>query len=337
MSALASKFVERCYAGEADLAAIADLINTCKTADHLDGWVSVESLQHNFEDPNFHPDRDLRLWENEAKQVCGYAGLYLAKHDSPTHSIAADGHHGWLFFYIHPDHRNGELEHQILSWAEDHIQAIGRKWQLPVFKVREGCRDDQAYQQALLTQAGFTVERCFYRLERSLLDPIPQPQFPAGFSVRPLQGMEEVPAWIEMFNQSFVDHWSFEPETLEYRQHWMNQPSYNAEMDRVAIAPDGALAAFSYSSIDHQENTRTGRQEGWVNLLGTRRGFRNMGLGRAMLLTALQDLKSRGMDTALLGVDSDNPSGALRLYESVGFRKRYTFLTYGKDVVISGA
>jgi ribosomal protein S18 acetylase RimI-like enzyme len=139
-----------------------------------------------------------------------------------------------------------------------------------------------------------------------------------------------------MFNQSFVDHWSFESETLEYRLHWMNEPSYNAEMDLVAIAPDGTFAAFAYSSIDLEENTRTGCQEGWVNLLGTRRGFRKMGLGRAMLLTALQSLKSSGMEMALLGVDSENPSGALRLYQSVGFRKRYTFLTYGKDVVISG-
>lgn len=336
MFVLASKLIERSYAGETDLVAIADLINTCKIADHLDGGVLVESLKHDFDDPDFNPNRDVRLWENEAGQVYGYAGLYLAKHDSPTDSIASDGHHGWLFFYIHPDRRNGKLEHQILSWAEDHIQAIGQEWQLPVFKVRAGSRNDQSHQQALLTQAGFTVDRYFYRMERSLLNSIPQPQFPAGFSLRPLQDIQELPVWIEMFNQSFVDHWSFEPETLEYRQHWMEQPSYEAEMDLVAIAPDGTFAAFCYSSIDRQENSRTGCQEGWVNLLGTRRGFRKMGLGRAMLLTALQSLKSRGMETALLGVDSENPSGALRLYESVDFRKRYTFLTYGKDVVISG-
>ena len=29
---------------------------------------------------------------------------------------------------------------------------------------------------------------------------------------------------------------------------------------------------------------RTGHNEGWIGILGTRRGFRKMGLGRAMLL-----------------------------------------------------
>jgi GNAT superfamily N-acetyltransferase len=239
-----------------------------------------------------------------------------------------------LFFYIHPDYRSGELDCQILSWAEQHIQILGRAWQLPTFKVRAGARDDQLHQQAMLTGAGCVVDRYFYTMERSLLEPIPQPQFPAGFSVRSLQGLEEVPAWIEMFNQSFVDHWGFEPETLEHHQHWMQEPTYEAEMDQVAIAPDGTFAAFSYSAIDREENARTGRLEGWVGLLGTRRGFRQIGLGRAMLLTGLHLLQARGMEMALLGVDSENPSGALRLYQSVGFQKRYTFLTFGKEIEI---
>ena len=38
-----------------------------------------------------------------------------------------------------------------------------------------------------------------------------------------------------------------------------------------------------------------------------------------MLLKGMRLLKDEGMDTAVLGVDAENPSGALRLYESVGF------------------
>jgi mycothiol synthase len=332
MIALATTFVERSYWGEADLAAIAHLINTCKTADHLDGFVSAETLEHDFADPEFNPNRDVQLWE-EAGHLIGYAGFSMTQNPS---AIATDGHHGWLFFYIHPDYRNSNLGQRILNWAEQHIQRMGREWQLQVFKVREGLRDDQSYKQVLLTQAGFTIDRYFYRMQRSLLAPIPQPELPAGFTIRALQGVDEVPAWNEMFNQSFVDHWSFEPETLEYRLHWMQQPTYEAELDQIAIAPDGTFAAFSYSSIDRKENARAGCLEGWVNLLGTRRGFRQMGLGRAMLLTGLYLLKARGMETALLGVDSENPSGALRLYQSVGFQKRYTFLTYGKEIEIRG-
>ncbi|MGL5063733.1 MAG: GNAT family N-acetyltransferase, partial [Microcoleus sp.] len=80
------------------------------------------------------------------------------------------------------------------------------------------------------------------------------------------------------------------------------------------------------------ENDRTGRNEGWIGVLGTRRGFRKLGLGRAMLLAGLQRLKAAGVDTAILGVDAENPSGALRLYESTGFRKIRNSISYVKDV-----
>jgi ribosomal protein S18 acetylase RimI-like enzyme len=73
-------------------------------------------------------------------------------------------------------------------------------------------------------------------------------------------------------------------------------------------------------------------QDGWIADLGTRRGFRKMGLGRAMLLTGLHQLRAKGMETALLGVDSENPSSAMGLYESVGFRKRHTIVSHLKII-----
>jgi ribosomal protein S18 acetylase RimI-like enzyme len=67
-------------------------------------------------------------------------------------------------------------------------------------------------------------------------------------------------------------------------------------------------------------------------VLGTRRGFRGRGLGRAMLLSGLSQLKQSGVETALLGVDSQNPSGALQLYKSVGFSQRDVSTTFSKSV-----
>lgn len=62
--------------------------------------------------------------------------------------------------------------------------------------------------------------------------------------------------------------------------------------------------------------------------LGMRRSFRSMGL----LLAGMRRLKAVGMDTTKLGVDAENRLGAGRLYESVGFRKIYTQISYVKDV-----
>lgn len=77
---------------------------------------------------------------------------------------------------------------------------------------------------------------------------------------------------------------------------------------------------------------RTGRNEGFVLGLGTHPSFRKQGLGRALLLTGLERLKVAGVDSALISVDAENPSGALRLYEAVGFRTFETWIMFSRSV-----
>ncbi|MDX2239814.1 MAG: GNAT family N-acetyltransferase [Leptolyngbyaceae cyanobacterium bins.302] len=323
MTALLSTFKARSYAGEVDLPAIAELINFCKTADNQDGLVTVDELRDDYADPDFDVDRDLRLWTNATGALCAVASCWFPE--------PAEVKNGYFGFSIHPSAREQGIEEDIFSWAEALVKDLAQAHQRPA-RLRTGARDDYAFRLNWLTRKGFTSDRTFYQMMRSLSEPIPQPQLPDGFTIRPLQGEAEVAAWVEMFNQSFIDHWNFTPLTVESRAHWLTETSYQPELDLVAVAPDGTLAAFCYAIIHAEENTLTGQLEGWIADLGTRRGFRRMGLGRAMLLTGLHTLQAHGMNTALLGVDSENPSGALALYQSVGFQKRHTSFAFVKDL-----
>ncbi|NJO04863.1 MAG: GNAT family N-acetyltransferase [Chloroflexaceae bacterium] len=56
------------------------------------------------------------------------------------------------------------------------------------------------------------------------------------------------------------------------------------------------------------------------------------GLGRALLRESLQRLRAAGIERAMLGVDSLNPSGALPFYERVGFERTRTVIAYNKQV-----
>jgi ribosomal protein S18 acetylase RimI-like enzyme len=44
----------------------------------------------------------------------------------------------------------------------------------------------------------------------------------------------------------------------------------------------------------------------------------------------MRGLKSRGLTEAALGVDAENTSGALHVYESLGFRRYRTDICYRK-------
>ena len=207
-------------------------------------------------------------------------------------------------------------------------------------KLRSGSRATQSDSPsktlrdriALLESCAFIADRYFFTMERSLSLPIPESQLPDGFTIRQVRSNEDAEAWVELFNQSFIDHWNHHDLTVESYKHWLTDPDYKPELDLVAVAADGTFAAFCHCDISPEDNKRSGRNEGWISTLGTRRGFRRKGLGRAMLLAGMQRLKVAGVDTARLGVDTENPSGAGQLYESVGFRKLYTQIMYVKDM-----
>jgi mycothiol synthase len=198
-------------------------------------------------------------------------------------------------------------------------------------QLHAGTRHDAPYYRGIYETRGYSIIRQFHTMERSLAEPIPQPQFPQGFTARPTHA-DEADAWVALFNESFVDHWHFTPMTRRDRQHRLTYPTYQPELDWVAVAPDGTLAGFCGAEIDLEENAQKGRKEGWIGVLGTRRGYRRQGLARAMLLRGLHQLRAAEMETALLGVDSENPNQAMGLYESVGFTIKATHLTYQKQL-----
>lgn len=314
----------RPYQGELDLQPIANLLNTCEAFDREDIYHSVAGLQFEFSHPKFDPTQDLRLWQDSNGQLLAFAQLWI-----PDESVSvSDGH---LWFSVHPTYRNQGLESEVIAWAETRIRQVAQLRDLPA-QLMVGCRDYQRDRIALFEKHQFSYERCFLRMQRSLSEPIPAAQLPEGFQL--IDGNNDIDptAWVDLHNQSFIDHWNFHALTIEEVKHYLNHPNYRTELDLVAVAADGTYAAFCYAHIDEDDNQQRKCQEGWISMLGTRRGFRRLGLGRALLLSGLQRLRDAGMETALLGVDVQNPNQAYRLYESVGFRKLLTTFLYSKTL-----
>jgi mycothiol synthase len=232
---------------------------------------------------------------------------------------------------VHPSEVGSDLEDQVVLWAEERVRAASRERGVPM-KLRSSALRGQADRRTVLERHGMEPVRYFFRMARALNEPIAQPRLPDGFSLQHTRGIPDAAAWVDVFNQSFIDHWNYHPATVAEHTHWLQHPSYRVEHDLVAVAPNGTFAAFCFCGIDPDENAANGRNEGWIKALGTRRGYRKMGLGRAMLLHGMQRLKADGAEWAVLGVDAENPSGALRLYEGVGFHTIREFILYSKDV-----
>ncbi len=71
---------------------------------------------------------------------------------------------------------------------------------------------------------------------------------------------------------------------------------------------------------------------GFVNILGVRRPWRKLGLGLAFLHHAFGEFYRRGKRKAGLGVDAENLTGALRLYEKAGMHVHMQFDLFEKEL-----
>lgn len=315
--------VHRCRATSAQLFAdITDLVKLNHPTGQVDEDTLVCDLQNFFDAPDVDRIGNFCVWKNTRGHLIGFGQLLLAEEE--------DEIEGYLYFDVHPNWRSHALETEILQWSEQCLLEVGRKLKLPV-KLRLRCHGEQILRQMVLEQQGFTLERRFLTMACSLHQPIPSSSLPNGFRLQQLSGEQDINAWVELFNNSFSAHWNHHSITESTVKYWLNNPHYKPELNWLAVASDGTLAAFGVGYINGEENARSGRNDGWIKLLGTGQGFHKLGLGRAMILTLMKQLQAAGMEQVKLGVDAQSLTSATRLYQSVGFQPVYTWLSYVKE------
>jgi ribosomal protein S18 acetylase RimI-like enzyme len=131
-----------------------------------------------------------------------------------------------------------------------------------------------------------------------------------------------------------MDHWGgFDASDASFQQ-WLRDPNFDPSL--FVIAWDGdEIAGGVINAIDAEENEALGRRRGLLDSVFVRRRWRRRGLASALVGRSLALLRKRGMTSALLGVDADNPTGALGVYERAGFEVDLRSSAYHKPMEIS--
>lgn len=180
---------------------------------------------------------------------------------------------------------------------------------------------------ALLEARGYEAVRHLYVMVRPSTDDLPDATVPEGLEIRDVKP-EHLPTIWAAADEAFRDHWGYSaPADGEY-ERFLNDPVTNdTSLWRVAWDGD-AVAGQVRSFINVEENERMHRQRGYTEFISVRRPWRRRGLARALIAASFPLLRARGMTEAALGVDAENTSGALRVYESCGFRPVSRHATY---------
>jgi mycothiol synthase len=168
---------------------------------------------------------------------------------------------------------------------------------------------------AAYERAGFRVVRHSFTMEIELGE-IPAAAWPEGIAVRTFRADDEGAVW-DAVNDAFSDSWDYQPPGPDGHADWRHMmiegPQFDPELWFLA-EDDGELAGISLCQPRRGGDPRFG----WVQTLGVRRPWRRRGLALALLQHSFAELQRRGATRVGLGVDAENPTGAVRLYERAG-------------------
>ena len=324
-----SEFEFRALRGD-DVPALFELLLAIEQADNRDLVQTLADLEREFNDPWSNPEIDALAAFTPEGQLVGLARTF--QNSQPEAEVRC-----WLMLEVHPAQRATGLEDVLLDWAEERgrqrlLLAGGDASRV----LRFGVQDTQTKRQAQLEERGFNIVRYFYRMQRDLNEPIAAVQLPSDLALRvyaPQAGGPDLSAAVHAaFNEAFRDHWSFDPVSDEdWQMFFLERTSFKPDLSYVVMA-GAEVVGLSLNGISPEENARHGRNEGWIEDLAVRRAWRKRGVATALLCAAMHAFKAEDLQYAMLHVDAENPTGALRVYEQVGFNPVRRYVQYQKIV-----
>jgi mycothiol synthase len=233
---------------------------------------------------------------------------------------------------VHPAYRRRGLGGQVLDWVESAAVALHQKRQPgQPLTVRGSSKSGNAADDALFSARGYRPVRWWHtmRMDLSAITsavPAPDGVQVTGYTPEASEDARQVR------NEAFLDHWGSTESTVESWAHIVTGESFRPEFSYLAYAdgePLGVLLSYEHDAYTEA----TGVRDLYIGLVSTRRAGRNRGIASALLTGALIKGKAAGFGTSSLFVDGDSLTGAVGLYERIGYVVEHTTITQTKELI----
>jgi mycothiol synthase len=240
-------------------------------------------------------------------------------------------HRGFIWMEVDPAHR-ATIADGLLAWVEDagalKLRQIADG--VPTAMYRYEVYEWMADTIALMERHGYEIVRYVTENVRDLALPIEDRPLPDGLVARPWSVQAEADA-LGVHNAALADHWGSQPiEDDRWRSH--NAGEFFEE-GASWVAYDGSTAvAYVRSAKYPQDFEDRGRSESWIEGVATIRSHRGRGIASALMTMAMRGFRDDDMEYACLAVDSENPTGANRIYERLGFVPEKRTMVFRKPI-----
>jgi len=300
------------------------IANAVRLSQGDDFYTTDEQMRQFYENPpGSDPARDVAIAEVDG-QIVGYGRA--AWHEEPDGPRIYE-----VIPFVDPTVAGNDVFMAMVDALETRLRVIAAEHP-PGEKLFETFGGDSAAErEALLLGLGYEPVRHGYAMLRPSVDDLPDAPLPAGVEIREVLP-EHLPAIWAADQEAFSDAWGFAPATEGDYQRFLTDPVMSdTSLWRVAW-DGGEVAGQVRAYINDEENEQLGRKRGYTEHISVRRPWRRRGLARALIAASFPLLRARGMTEAGLGVDTENVSGALSVYEKCGFRPISRSTTYRRPL-----
>jgi mycothiol synthase len=250
-------------------------------------------------DPGLRAE-DLRILEEDGR-VVGYCDVAVRR-DALFVDLAAPGR--WL---------------DMLGWAESQVTDRGLRTASLFVPHGHELAD-------IVAARGYDKRRESLTMEIAFDEPPPDGDF-GSLELRTYRDADH-DAVIAALNDAFSEDPVFDEVTPErFDARFTGRHDFDPTLWFLAWDGD-ELAGFALDYPELEADTELGH----VNWLGVRKPWRRRGLAEALLRRSFAELHARGKPRVGLGVDAQNVTGALRVYERVGMQATRRYGIWQKDL-----
>ncbi|MGY2065393.1 GNAT family N-acetyltransferase [Blastococcus sp. SYSU DS0619] len=255
--------------------------------------------------------------------LAGYAVVFAGSGVRDAFRVTLEGR-------VHPDRRGVGIGAALLDWqlargAELHAE---RHPDVPARPVA-GVFGTQPHLERLARRRGLTAERWYRTMARELAGGLPD--------LRPVPGVAFVPFTPDRddevrraHNTAFTQHHgSTERDEAAWQKLFTGQRSFRPDLSVVAVE-DGVVLGYALAYVYESDTKARGYREVVLGQIGVLPAARGRGIASSAIAAALRTAAGADCRTAVLDVDSDNVTGALRLYEGLGFETVRTQVSWAR-------
>ena len=294
------------------------LTNRAQVHDRIPQVLDPAELAEDF--ASLTPEDDVRVAELDGV-VAGYAHIWFRPSGERLERAHIRG-------TVEPALRGRGVGRALMGWGIERAteQLRSAADALPKF-VRVEAYEQVADAHRLFERVGLTPVRWFEELLRPLTD-LPPATVAPEYDVVPLpDGCDD--ELLAVRNEAFDDHWGSTRWTRSYFDDWMSGYSVRRDLSVATVErSSGEIVGVCFNEHYPHDSDVTGREDGWIAVLGTRAAHRSRGLASAMVHASLHAFVAAGFTHASIGVDAASPTGANMLYRRLGFALQQQHTTY---------